>query len=90
MERNLTYFLLLITLSILASNIFGAKPRTHAYKAYKVYKAPAGRVRLAIKPLIPQKLIAVPLARQSTNWTCGVASLMSILGYYGIEYREES
>lgn len=32
-------------------------------------------------------LIRVPLIRQSTGFTCGVASLQSIFGYYGQDYR---
>ncbi|MDH5401723.1 MAG: C39 family peptidase [Candidatus Heimdallarchaeota archaeon] len=35
------------------------------------------------------ELIKVPLVRQSTNYTCGVAALQSVLGYYGYEKRED-
>lgn len=35
------------------------------------------------------KIIRVPLTRQATDHTCGVASLQSILFYYGIEVRED-
>ncbi len=34
-------------------------------------------------------LIRLPLLRQATDHTCGVATLQSILYYYGIEYRED-
>lgn len=34
-------------------------------------------------------LIHVPTVRQGTNYTCGVASLQSILMYYGIDSRED-
>ena len=34
-------------------------------------------------------LLRLPLVRQSTNYTCGVASLQSILRYYGFERRED-
>lgn len=34
-----------------------------------------------------QNLIRVPLARQDTDYTCGVTALQSILGYYGIDKR---
>jgi len=38
----------------------------------------------------PQRrvFIPVPLIRQSRNFTCGVASLQSVLRYYGQEFRE--
>lgn len=35
------------------------------------------------------KFLFVPLCRQSTSYTCGVASLQSILMYYGHDYRED-
>ena len=34
-----------------------------------------------------KNLIRVPLARQNANYTCGVASLQSILGYYNFDKR---
>jgi predicted double-glycine peptidase len=34
-------------------------------------------------------LISVPLTRQSTDYTCGVAVMQSILGYYGDDVRED-
>jgi predicted double-glycine peptidase len=34
-------------------------------------------------------LIQVPMTRQATDYTCGVAALQSILYYYGKEYRED-
>jgi predicted double-glycine peptidase len=34
-------------------------------------------------------LIPVPMTRQATDYTCGVAALQSILYYYGKEYRED-
>lgn len=37
----------------------------------------------------PDNLIRVPLTRQSTDYTCGVAALQSILAYYGDEIRED-
>lgn len=37
---------------------------------------------------VPSNFIYVPMARQSTNYTCGVAALQSVLGYYGDEFRE--
>jgi len=35
-------------------------------------------------------LIRLPLTRQATDHTCGVASLQSILFYYGLEIREDN
>jgi len=41
--------------------------------------------------LLPvERLIRVPLTRQSTDYTCGVAALQSVLGYYGLEIREDN
>ncbi len=34
-------------------------------------------------------LIRVPLTRQSTDYTCGVAAVQSVFGYYGDEVRED-
>ena len=34
-------------------------------------------------------LVHLPLCRQATNYTCGVAALQSILYYYGEEWRED-
>ncbi|MDU2065085.1 MAG: C39 family peptidase [Sporomusaceae bacterium] len=34
-----------------------------------------------------KNFIQVPLARQNTDYTCGVAALQSILGYYGFDKR---
>jgi predicted double-glycine peptidase len=33
--------------------------------------------------------LRVPLSRQATNYTCGVASMQSILYYYGYEVRQD-
>jgi predicted double-glycine peptidase len=43
------------------------------------------------KPLkLPSNLIPIPLIRQSTNYTCGVAALQSILyAYANKDYRED-
>jgi len=42
-----------------------------------------------LKAKAPANLIRVPTCRQSTNWTCGVAALQSILQYFGDEWRED-
>lgn len=34
-----------------------------------------------------KNLIRVPMARQDTDYTCGVTALQSILGYYGLDTR---
>ncbi len=38
---------------------------------------------------LPQVLIKVPLARQATGYTCGVAALQSVLHYFGQGYRQD-
>ena len=37
----------------------------------------------------PRNLITVPLVRQSTDFTCGVAALQSVFAYFGDDYRED-
>ncbi|HEY9777364.1 MAG TPA: C39 family peptidase [Planktothrix sp.] len=37
----------------------------------------------------PANLVRVPLTRQSTDFTCGVAALQSVLGFYGEDLRED-
>ncbi len=37
----------------------------------------------------PIVIVHLPLCRQSTNYTCGVAALQSIFYYYGEEWRED-
>jgi predicted double-glycine peptidase len=44
---------------------------------------------LAYGRLSQPHLIPVPLVRQATAYTCGVAALESILGYYGQDWRED-
>lgn len=39
--------------------------------------------------LLGQVKIEVPLSRQATDYTCGIASLQSLLGYYGTDVRED-
>ncbi len=36
----------------------------------------------------PTQLIKVPMTRQATNYTCGVAALQSVLAYFGDDIRE--
>jgi len=36
-----------------------------------------------------KKILTFPEARQSTNFSCGAASLQAVLYYYGIEVRED-
>ncbi len=40
-------------------------------------------------PKPPSNLIKIPMTRQSTDYTCGVAALQSVLMYFGDEYRED-
>lgn len=37
----------------------------------------------------PLKIIKVPLVRQSTTYTCGIAALQSVLAHYSLFYRED-
>lgn len=41
------------------------------------------------EPQEPANLIRVPMTRQATDYTCGVAALQSVLMYYGDEFREQ-
>ncbi len=43
----------------------------------------------AMRHALPQALIPVPLARQATGYTCGVAALQSVLHYFGQSYRQD-
>lgn len=38
---------------------------------------------------LPERLLRVPLVRQATDYTCGVAALEAVLAYYGVEARED-
>jgi ABC-type bacteriocin/lantibiotic exporter with double-glycine peptidase domain len=40
--------------------------------------------------LLGQVKIEVPLCRQAADYTCGIASLQSLLGYYGADVRQDS
>jgi len=48
-----------------------------------------GRLLSPSQPKAPSNLIRVPLVRQSTDFTCGVAALQSVFAYFGDEYRED-
>lgn len=37
-----------------------------------------------------KNLIRVPLTRQSTDYTCGVAAVQSVMAYYGYDIREDN
>lgn len=39
-------------------------------------------------PKEPTNLIKLPMTRQATDYTCGVAALQSVFMYYGDEFRE--
>ncbi len=39
--------------------------------------------------LFGQIKIEVPLSRQAADYTCGIASLQSVLGYYGADVRQD-
>jgi len=42
-------------------------------------------VSISVICLGESKLIQVPICRQATDYTCGVASMQSVLGYYGMD-----
>ena len=44
----------------------------------------------ASEPKLPQKYLPLPIVRQETNYSCGAASLLSILSYWGVFSGEES
>ncbi len=39
---------------------------------------------------LPNNLIRLPMSRQATDYTCGVAALQSVLAYFGDEHREDA
>jgi predicted double-glycine peptidase len=49
--------------------------------------ASSSKGREALKP--PANLIKIPQTRQATDYTCGVAALQSVLGFFGEEFRED-
>lgn len=52
---------------------------------------PQSRVSAELSAVgLPANTIPVPLMRQSTDYTCGVASLQAILAYYGQDVREDT
>jgi predicted double-glycine peptidase len=40
-------------------------------------------------PQLPANIIRLPLTRQATDYTCGVAALQSVLAFWGDEHRED-
>lgn len=44
----------------------------------------------AEQPQLPENLISLPVVRQGTGYTCGVACVQSILYYNGIDFREDN
>jgi predicted double-glycine peptidase len=49
----------------------------------------AGKMPAVPAVALPANVIRVPLTRQATEYTCGVAALQSVLGYWGEERRED-
>lgn len=44
----------------------------------------------ALRPTLPANFVPVPLVRQATDYTCGVASTMSVYSYWtGIDVEED-
>lgn len=40
-------------------------------------------------PALPASAIRVPMTRQSTCYTCGVAAVQSVFAFFGLEFRED-
>lgn len=76
------YSILFVFVVSQALDICATKPRRTLYKAYQIHKQTSAVLQ-------PRKRLELPLVRQSSNWTCGVASLMSVLAYFGIQFRED-
>lgn len=48
----------------------------------------AGKPMSKSEPKLPANTIKIPMTRQSTDYTCGVAALQSVLMFYGDEFLE--
>lgn len=73
-----------ICLSAFLSLMFLVFARTNAPAGQIESKCDSKEAQLAV-----DNLIRVPLVRQATSYTCGVAALQSILAYYGDPCRED-
>ncbi|HEY9731004.1 MAG TPA: C39 family peptidase [Drouetiella sp.] len=51
-------------------------------------QAVTASTKQSIKIAQPANLLKVPLMRQATDYTCGVAALQAVLAYYGQDIRE--
>lgn len=79
--RKAPVFISVLLLVVLA-------PLTNADAELKsTISAARAQKRPAVK--LPANLIKLPLVRQATDYTCGVAALQSVLAYYGEESRED-
>ena len=47
-------------------------------------------VKLQAKPILPKSYLPLPIVVQETNYSCGAASLLSVLSYWGVFSGEES
>ncbi len=50
----------------------------------------AGAEVVSAPERLPRNIIRIPMTRQSTDYTCGVAALQSLLAYFGDEVREDT
>jgi len=50
----------------------------------------AGADKNVVPKVLGDKIMRLPLTRQATNYTCGVAALQSVLAYYGVSIREDN
>lgn len=71
----------------ITANKYSKELNINERKETRLASDPSVREKLSIKDL-PSNFMYLPLTRQATDYTCGVASLQSILMYYGDEYME--
>jgi predicted double-glycine peptidase len=57
-------------------------------KRVSVKTVPSGKAGSA--HALPANLIKIPMTRQATNYTCGVAALQSVFAYFGEDFREDA
>lgn len=79
--RKVRVFISILLLAVLAPAVNSAAEINSSIAVSRAQRRPAMK--------LPANLIRLPLMRQATDYTCGVAALQSILAYYGEEYREE-
>jgi predicted double-glycine peptidase len=93
MDLGIKIKMILFNLSALNIHNFGAHSEEFNPMMKRKTKAAlfASILLLSLTPVLAQtvNLIRVPLIRQSTDYTCGVAALQALLAYYGQDVRED-